>query len=179
MPGRILAQLRYVQVLCGFECILNTFPVRGLDSLQMCNPSKKESKCNPSTSGSTAIRLLMKSHPITVSSDHRGVFGALTGPMRAPIWPCPHESEWAVERQDLSLRGYMQMVLIRLSEMISSAAGGSEHNWEEVQKRERGRKKSKDRHSQPVWEDVRHTTGISMWLQVGRESASSWDVRNH
>lgn len=93
----------------------------------MCNLSKKKSNCNPSASGSTAMRLLMKSHPIAVSSDHRGVFGALTGPMRVPIWPCPHESEWAAQRPDLSLRGDMQMLLIRLSEMISSAAGGSEH----------------------------------------------------
>lgn len=62
-----------------------------------CTTWRKKNNCNPSTSGSTAIRLLMKSHPIAVSSDHRGVFGALTGPMRAPIWPCPHESEWAVQ----------------------------------------------------------------------------------
>lgn len=47
------------------------------------------------TSGSTEMWPLMKSHPIAVSPDHRGVFGALTGPMRASIWPWPHEFEWA------------------------------------------------------------------------------------
>lgn len=135
-------------------------------------PVEKKNNYNPSGSGSTAIQLLMKSHPIAVSSDHRGVFGALTGPMRAPIWPCPHESEWAVQQQNLSPRSFMQMVLIRLSEIISSAAGGSEHKWEDVQERKEERKA--DRHSQPVWEDVRHATGISMWLQVGRENGGSW-----
>lgn len=37
--------------------------------------------------GSTEMWPLMKSHPIAVSPDHRGVFGALTGPMRASFSP--------------------------------------------------------------------------------------------
>lgn len=84
------------------------------------------------TAGSTETWQLMKSHPIAVSPDHRGVFAALTGPMRAPIWPRPHEFEWARRWWDpplFFLTGCMQIVLIRLSEMISTVVSGSEPKW--------------------------------------------------
>lgn len=74
------------------------------------------------TAGSTEMWLLMKSHPIAVSPDHRGVFAALTGPVRAPIWPRPHEFEFF-------LKGCMQIILIRLSEMISTVVSQSEPKW--------------------------------------------------
>lgn len=78
------------------------------------------------TSGSAEMWPLMKSHPIAVSPDHRGVFGALTGPMRASIWPWPHEFEWAQP-----WRGPMQIALICLSGMISAVVpgSGSERKW--------------------------------------------------
>lgn len=118
-----------------------------------CATCRKKSNCNPSASGSTAIQLLMKSHPIAVSSDHRGVFGALTGPMRAPIWPCP---SW-IWMSRATARPFSERLYANGSDsVVWNDFLSSGRFWTQMRggARERGRKKSKDRHSQPVWEDV-------------------------